>query len=71
MFNSENLFGKYSNQLAVIWQSLTDHQQLTYDEIIKASKIVKTELQEYIKNDQHNIGVLLHHSVEIVPVILG
>lgn len=70
MFNSEKLFSKFSNHRALIWQSYTKNQ-LNYSEILTASKIVRTELQEYIKNGQNNIGVLLHHSAEIVPVILG
>lgn len=74
MFNSEKLFCKYSNQLAVKWQSSTNHFTLNYDEIIQGSKLVADALlgvsQEFMKNEG-NIGVLLHHSAEIVPVILG
>lgn len=72
MFNSKELFSKFSNQRAIIFQSSSGKiEQFRYDELIEVSKIVKSALQEFIKNDQNNIGVLFDHSAEIVPVILG
>ncbi|XP_037031308.1 beta-alanine-activating enzyme isoform X2 [Bradysia coprophila] len=72
MFSSEKLFGKYGKGRAIIWQSSNqDQEQFSYDELIKASKIVETTIRECTRNGQNNIGVLLNHSAEIVPVIIG
>ncbi|KAJ6647363.1 Beta-alanine-activating enzyme [Pseudolycoriella hygida] len=72
MFKSEQLFGKFSNRRAVIWEASTGKVQFTYDDILRATKIVAKALQRYItQNNQKNVGVLLHHSAEIAPVILG
>lgn len=73
MFKSEKLLAKYSNQLAVIWENAFGNQdKFSYDEIIKASNVVKRELLEFLdRNYDQNIGVLLDHSAVIVPVILG
>lgn len=72
MFNIKNLFSKFSNgQCAIIWQSSTEQKKVNYDEVINASKIVNSALHEFIKNGQNKVGVLLHHSTEIIPVILG
>lgn len=70
MFNSDTLFSNYLNQRALIWQSSESQDQFSYEEIIKGSKTVKSALQEFFKNDQNNIGVLLNRC-EIIPVIIG
>lgn len=72
MFNSEKLFSKFSNQRALIFQSFAGNQdRFNYDEVIEASKMVKSALREFLNNDLNNIAVLFGHSAEIVPVILG
>lgn len=73
MFNSEKLFSKFLNRSAIVWQRGFSESpiQFSYADIIEASKIVEGALQEYINGQDNNIGVLLDHSAQIVPVILG
>lgn len=72
MFDSEKLFSKFANQRAVIWRRSSEiEEQFNFDDIIKASKAVKGDVQEFMKNGHSNIAVLLDHSAVIVPVILG